>query len=222
MSTTSTKRPHSEAALDATAFSDLFVGLFDRWTVAGSTRRGEDVVGDVEHVVIPKMIAGAAADLFGGTAPPVNAVFKKLDELVATAPDLMSKHVYRYDSHGAPSYRWGAIARGVDFRGHLHELFCATADNFGPTLAIRTGPAEFSKSLVTGLLRHGRRNKDGKVWKCEPCQLCDVPPDSGKRDWLCQRCDGTRLIPVEAIPCADERHYFELCGVAWVEPRDRR
>jgi len=68
---------------------------------------------------------------------------------------------------------------------------------------------------VSGLLANGRRNKDGYVWRCDRC-ACDG------RDKLCKQCEGYGLVPVEIIPVADEREYFALCGVKWVEPEDRR
>lgn len=125
----------------------------------------------------------------------------------------VSKHLY-----GTTGFRWGEKYRGVDFLGFNNEIFCADDVNFGATLAIRTGPADFSKRLVTGLLRNGRRNKDGQVWQCKPCTVCDP---GGPLDHLCKGCDGTRLEPVEVIPAIGEREYFSLCGIEYIEPARR-
>lgn len=206
---TGTKRKLAAAAIDADAFSDLFAGCFDRWEFAGSVRRRVPEVSDVEHVVIPAFATKPADALFGEPVR-VNRFLERADELVASGE--LTKHLY------ANGFRWGEKYRGFDYRGHTHEVFCATPDNFGPTLAIRTGPADFSKRLVTGLLRNGLRNKDGQVWRCIPCAGCG--PYSAIQE-KCPECGGTCLIPTEVIPCPSEAEYFKLCGVPFMPPERR-
>ena len=93
-------------------------------------------------------------------------------------------------------FRWGEKFRGVDFRGVNHEVHCVDQDNFGAILTIATGPAEFSERLVTIMKGRGvYRQQDGYV----------VAQISGRR-----------------VPCRDEEHYFELCGLKWIRPEDRR
>lgn len=216
MSTTMSKRQLHEALADAMAFRDLFPReAYERWEFAGSIRRKKQHVADVEHVIIPAFGDVPGKDLFA-TPTRTNLLLTCLDGLVETS--VASKHVYG-GANGA-TWRWGEKYRGVDFRGFNHELFCADADNWGATLAIRTGPAEFSQRLVTGLLRQGRRNKDGKVWRCEPCEWCVVPAVGADPD-KCGKCDSTKLLPVEPIPVPDERAYFELCGMKYAEPEFR-
>jgi DNA polymerase/3'-5' exonuclease PolX len=204
MSTTTLKRTRAAAIDDAEILKGMFGHTYHRWEFAGSVRRRIMHVNDVEHVIIPKFGTIAGRGLFGEEG---NLLFALLDQLVATGH--VTRHVY-----GTTGFRWGEKYRGVDFNGHLHEFFCADVDNWGPTLAIRTGPAEFSKQLVTGLLKNGYRNKDGKVWRCERC-VCEG------RDKLCRACEGYGLVPLEVVPAPDERGYFEMCGVAWVEPPQR-
>jgi DNA polymerase/3'-5' exonuclease PolX len=210
MSTTLSKRTNSQAMRDAEAFRELFMSASERWMFAGSLRRKRPEVADIEHVVIPRFGDAPGTDLFA-TPERTNLLNARLDELVANGE--MTKHIY-----GVTGYRWGERYRGVDFRGFNNEVFCATPDNWGPTLAIRTGPAEFSQRLVTGLLKQGRRNKDGQVWKCQPCTVC--APDR-PRDHLCKGCQGTRLECVEPIPVPTEEMYFELCGIKYIEPERR-
>jgi DNA polymerase/3'-5' exonuclease PolX len=209
MSTVDQKRGWTESLAAAEAFRDLFTGAFERWEFAGSIRRRCREVGDAEHVVIPRIVDRAGDDLFGG-AKPVNLLWERADALVASGK--VSRHLY------ANGQRWGLKYRGVDF-GYLglitlNEIFCADESNWGPTLAIRTGPADFSKQLVTGLLRNGHRNKEGAVWRCAPCDC--------RRDTSCKRCDGTGLVPGERISVPDEATYFKLAGVAFAKPEDRR
>lgn len=211
MSTTSTKRPHAAAKADAAEFYRLFpAACFARWSAAGSLRRRCPEVGDVEHVVIPAFGELAVGGTLFAQTQRVNLLWHHLDALVSGG--VVTKHLY-----GATGYRWGEKYRGVDFRGHLHELFACEADNWGPTLAIRTGPAEFSKGLVTGLRRNGNRNVDGYVWRCNACFLCG--PD--RVNERCQKCQGTDLEPIERLSVPDEEAYFKLAGMAFVPPEKR-
>jgi|GEM_PF-685206 len=238
MSTTATKRSYADALRDAEAFRDLFPrGSYADWEIAGSLRRRKSEVGDVEHVVMPQFAARTVPGdgLFASSVTEtVNLVWHRLDELVADGT--VAKHVYstridpnvtfkRGDDFKAngpakeiPVYRWGDKYRGVDFRGFNHEIFMAAADNWGSVLAIRTGPAEYSQWLVTRLRGQNRRNKDGKVWRCEPCSQIGAPGHGA----LCGDCQGTNLKPAEVIPAPDEATYFQLCGIPFLEPQERK
>lgn len=169
-------------------FLKFFGGTFVRWEVAGSVRRNRAEVGDIEHVVIPKIIDGR------------NVLWERLDSLVPgiglfANPDApLRKSIY---SNG--TNRWGEKYRGVDFAGVKHEIFTADEENFGCILAIRTGPAEFSKKLVTMLLHGGNfRQQDGYLVRT-------AGPNIGER-----------------VPCPDEKAFFQLCGHAWIDPSARR
>ena len=196
MSTTSPKRPRDDALRDARDLCRLFDrSSYERWEPAGSLRRKRPEVGDVEHVVIPTF--GDVADDAGlfAAITRANLLFHRLDQLVSDGTVL--KHIY-----GATGFRWGAKYRGVEFRGQLHEFYCCDADNFGSTLAIRTGPAEFSQRLVTGLIRQGLRQRGGRVVR-------EMATPGGVES------------AGAVIPAPDERAYFGLCGIAWAEPEDR-
>lgn len=208
MSSVDQKRGHVEAMQGAYAFRALFPNdSYDRWEFAGSLRRKCQQIGDVEHVIIPRVGMLQTDELF---AKPVNLLFAHLDKLVAQGT--LTKHLY------ASGFRWGEKYRGCD-QSHsgtiiMNEIFCAQPDNWGSTLAIRTGPAEFSQRLVTSLRRNGFRNHLGSVWQCDPCQC--------GRDDDCKKCGGTGLICVDKVVAADECAYFRLCGMDYVKPEDRR
>ncbi len=212
MSTVDQKRGLFEATKAAEHFRDQFSGTFERWEIAGSIRRRRNEIGDAEHVVIPKFGDVASGDLFA-TPERKNLVFARMDDLVRQG--CMTRH------HYANGERWGGEYRGVDYSYlgviGLNEVFCADADNFGPTLAIRTGPADFSKRLVTGLLRRGMRNANGRVWRCDACPCRDERGDNRG----CARCEQTGLIPVMQIVVPTEEAYFELCGIAYQKPEAR-
>lgn len=187
---TATKRSLHEAERDAKAFREYFRDDFHRWEIAGSVRRQMPMIGDIEHVVLPRFEMKQIVkpgDLFP-TATLVNVVWERLDALVSSG--IMQKH--RYGETG--QHRWGDLYRGVDYLGFTHEIFTADAKNLGSVLAIRTGPAEFSKRVVTVCQQHGVEQRDGYL----------------------------RYIGGGIIDVPEEKLYLELCGIGWVEPKDRR
>lgn len=196
MSTTALKRPLAEAQADAEAFRDLFAECYERWTIAGSVRRGKSEVGDVEHVVIPTQRDRIIPGSMFGEMESVNALLVRMDELLDAG--VLVKHTYdvnRADGTTGERQMWGDKYRGIDFRGHMHEVFCATPAGWGAILAIRTGPADFSKRLVTSLHPRGLQCEGGRV--------------KYKRDGK-----------VYATPT--EESFFVACGVPWLEPKERR
>ena len=200
MSTTTVKRRLAQAIADAEAFRAQFPpACYSLWTVAGSARRRLAYVGDVEHVIVPcRGEADVAGTLFGETEP-VNLLWRRLDELVAAGQ--IQQHIYSMpelgESNSSPAaglyphkLKWGPKMRGCDFRGFRHELYTADSDNLGAQLAIRTGPADFSRMLVTQLRRRGLKNDEGYVWDAR----------------------GNKV----SVPT--EQAYFACCGVAMVAP----
>jgi hypothetical protein len=214
MSATDTRLSLAEATFAARKFRDLFPPeTYERWEFAGSLRRGCRDVGDIEHVVVPRFVDLPGADLFA-TPAPTNLLMRLLDELVRQGA--VSPHDY------GGRQRWGPLYRGVDFlvlATSLHEVFCADADNWGPILAIRTGPPDFSRRLVTSLRKSGYRNKGGYVWRCRRCPDAIKAEHPGER---CPKCQGTYLEPVEKVGVPDEQTYFRLCGVPFTKPEERR
>lgn len=185
---TGERRQLDSARRDAEAFRDLFSGCFDQWTIAGSIRRKKPDVGDVEHVVIPKM-RKLTSGLFGEPSEQ-NALLVRLDEEVEALSGPIAKAVYPDMRH-----RWGEKYRGVVFNGFRHEVFIADEQNWGSILAIRTGPADYSRMLVTKLLDARRyRQQDGYVRYAS---------------------DGA----IRAVPTEEE--FFRLCGVEYVAPEER-
>lgn len=211
---TAIKRDRRSALADAEAFRKLFAGCFSEWVFGGSLRRNRPECSDVEHVVKPRWEEIPGTDLFA-TPTRINLLMRRADELAADLT--VQKHVY-----GETGFRWGPLYRGFDFRNHMHEIYSATDENFGMQISIRTGSADFSKKLVTGLLRNGRRNHLGNVWRCDPCTQRDPTWVEWRRcEKTCRECDGTGLKPVEIIPARTEEEYFALCGVPFVPPEDR-
>jgi DNA polymerase/3'-5' exonuclease PolX len=190
------KRPWRQAHADAEAFRELFVGMYSRWEFGGSVRRRKDFVGDVEHIVIPAWgDTPAAGGLFGQTER-INLMLQRADELLAAGT--IAKHVYpvnHADGTTGETTKWGDKYRGCEFRGFNHEIFSAHEGNWGAIFAIRTGPGEFSKRLVTVMQGCGYRQVDGFVERIS---------------------DGQRI----AMP--DEETYFKICGLAYLKPEARQ
>jgi DNA polymerase/3'-5' exonuclease PolX len=189
---TGTKRSLSQATADAAAFVALFEGCYEVWTVAGSVRRRKPEVGDVEHVVMPKM---GEVEVSGGLFPVrkvVNLLWHRLDGLIADGT--LQKHVYQ-TIIGNQS-RWGDKYRGVDFRGFNHEIFTAEKSNFGSVLLIRTGPADYSQAFVTRILAGGMyRQQDGYL---------------------------VHIGTGEIVPIPDEETYCKMAGMPHISPERRR
>lgn len=168
---TGDKRPPAQAREDAEAFRAMFDGCYEQWTVAGSVRRGKPEVGDIEHVVIPRI--GELTTSTGLYRENGNLLIERANVLVRGGK--IQKALYN------GSTRWGDLYRGCVFRDFKHEIFSADALNFGPILAIRTGPAEFSERLVTRLKARGEyRQHNGYVVKVLPeertfLELCGEP-----------------------------------------------
>jgi DNA polymerase/3'-5' exonuclease PolX len=250
MSTSLVKRTHREALDDAEAFRAMFPAHFYQcWEFAGSLRRGRPDVSDIEHVVIPRYGEVPGDDLFG-TPKHVNLLWHRLEQLLwcdegDDRPDKLAKHLYGVDPvTGEGNHRWGAKYRGVDFCGFNNEIFLADPDNWGNVLAIRTGPAEFSHSLMINLQQRGYWQNEGYLhdkrdirctcgWTGSSNTIertSSVPGDNdqskytdgNKNRLACPSCRLGKNLTIKMIPVPDERTYLELAGVGWIEPEDRR
>jgi len=148
------------------------------WRVAGSLRRYLDmppgdrfkIPGDIEIVAVPDIrhILAEQATLFGEPEQqkriPVNALFARLDQLIADGVPGWRRHPrITTRSGGSRAAPWGDRYRRFLYKGVAVDLFTASASWFGHTLLIRTGPAEYSKRYVAGLKSAGFVCKSGQV-----------------------------------------------------------
>lgn len=218
--TLTTQRSRDIALSDAEAFKAMLLPFTEQWTIAGSVRRGSALVSDVDHVVVPKLEVIGGGGLFGDTPDTVNLLWRELDRLVDHKPDSQEEDEFgqteadafepiskavKTDKNGKASTRWGMKLRSVHFRGFDHEIYTTTPEAWGIALLIRTGPADFSRHIVTEMQRHGYRAKDGIVER-------RVGGDYA----------GTSEPRWELVAVPTERAVFDLLGVAYREPDQRR
>lgn len=164
----------------------------DRFEIAGSIRRGKPMVGDVELLYIPTLIAGKPVDMFS-PPPMVNLTDNIIEELLADK--LLGKRL-NVNGHIAG---WGPnnklavhIPTGLPI-----DLFATTAENWYVSLVIRTGGKDTNLMLTTGA------NKKNLTLNAYGCGV-------------------TNRATGEVTKANSEREVFELCGVEYREPEDRQ
>ncbi len=183
----------------------LLAPVCERIEIAGSIRRGQREVHDIELVAIPRLVQhGGQLDLFGGvTNAKINSLLdEKLDLLLISDFIVKRPHLSTSDFITA----WGAkykkflVARDGKAITRLStlvqvDLYITTAPQWGSIFTIRTGPAEFGHALVTYIKNHTPyRQQDGG--------LIDIRT-------------GT------FVPTPEEQDYFAAVGLRYVPPEKR-
>jgi DNA polymerase/3'-5' exonuclease PolX len=190
---TATRIPLAHATrLAEPLYTDL-APYCERLEVAGSIRRQAPTVGDVELVAMPKL--AAQLDLFGEASG-------ECDDLLAARLAWLLEHgelTPRYTEAGQA--RLGPRYQALVYQDAGVDLFiCRPPAQFGVILTIRTGPAAFSKALVTP--------------KREGGYLPDHLRVQGGA--LRYRTSG------EILPTGEERDLFAAIGLPWQPPEVRR
>lgn len=175
----------------------------ERIEVAGSLRRGAELVGDIELLAIPKFGMRAGAGLW---SEPGNLLEPLLEGLVR---DQKLYPVKRGDK--AHQYQVMTLRPPVQL-----DLFMVDAAGWGYQLAIRTGPSDYSRWLVTqrhrgGPLQYGFICRDGHVWRLIS-GMNDV--EGEVRD-----IDGS---PHVLHPTPEETDFFKLIQGGYVPPEKRK
>jgi DNA polymerase/3'-5' exonuclease PolX len=193
MSTTTTRIPLADAEVLAQELLALLAPACVQLTIAGSIRRRKPDIGDIELLAEP--LLATQTDLFGEVSGPPRSLLDARIERLYADDVLVPRPV------GAQhQVRWGPRLKCARFRGVPCDLFIVREPACWPVLlAIRTGPAEFSKRLVT------QRRKGG--W---------LPDYLVVRDGAIWHQDGT------PVPLATEAELFALLGQPWIPPEARR
>lgn len=149
--------------------------------VAGSLRRKKEDIGDIELCMYPK--SQVQLDIFGEA---VGVVYPLHNFILSHFKD------YHY-------IRSGERLKSIQLEQTQLDLFIIFPPaQWGYRLAITTGPAEYSKWLVT------HRHKGGAL------------PSN------CMCVDGAILRAGKTIPMPREEDFFELLDIPYPAPEDRK
>jgi DNA polymerase/3'-5' exonuclease PolX len=183
--------PLGDAEVLAFRLMEIFGPVCERIQVAGSIRRRKGDVGDIELVMIPRHESVPdPASLFGDQTVPVNRQYELACRL--RGAELLD----RVDVNGRPCF--GEAYQRVVFEGVAVDLFCTNAEEWGITLAVRTGSADFARKLMT-------------------------PKVNGGFLQMGQRVQGWRLIDRGVtVPTPEEEAFFEAIELPWISPEVRR
>jgi len=170
----------------------LLAPACERIEIAGSIRRRAPTVGDIEIVCAPRMIP-EAGKLFGGAM--VSAMERHLDQIMARPGAKIG-----FDNElrrNGPRYKRLEMSDAKLYRVKV-DLFCVLPPaSWGAILAIRTGPSEFSRALVT------RRSLGGAM-----------PDEIEQREGALYGAGGRIDTPEEA-------DFFAALGLPWIRPEER-
>jgi DNA polymerase/3'-5' exonuclease PolX len=169
--------------------------------IAGSIRRRAPTVGDIEVVAVPMVELRYEHDLFGAISRAV-----VVDFLAERLDRLAEQGVVTRRARPDGKLVWGPSWKSFDFEGARIDLYTPEQGRFGWILALRTGPAAFSRQLV---VERGQTTRDGRPGL--------LPPTIRPRDgWL------TRPLSGERIETPTEREVFALFEMPYLAPADRR
>ena len=128
----------------------------DRIQIAGSLRREKPEVKDIEIVAIPAMGETHVIDMFGNILES-----KKCSTLDTLLDFNLGQEAFAWEKDEELK-RWGPRYKRLRHRetGICCDLFLTDELRWAYQLVIRTGPAEFSKAIVTLALRRGHHFTD--------------------------------------------------------------
>jgi hypothetical protein len=208
----------------AGALVDLLSPACVRIEIAGSVRRQKPNPNDIELVMVPcERISRQPSldDLLGlGKLERTNLLDARCDELLKQG--VLEK---RPDSRGR--HCWGTgIKRAVFFRGKDYapvDLFQVIEPRqWGVIYAIRTGPGDFNRLLVTsqrwgGACPLDRKVAGGRVWFIDPGRedLARMPATKFAR--LAERGE----IEATMIPTPEEEDFFRVLDIPCWSPAER-
>lgn len=203
--------PLARARRYAEQFVASIEAACERVVVAGSIRRGEATVGDIEILATPEVVV--EHDLFGEE--------RGRRDLLREATDrLLKAERVRHRASGRSERAWGERYRRCWFRtdGGAEapiDLYWADRTAWGLMLALRTGPVGLSNALVTpvgtlthrgraGLLPAGYRVRDG----LQRVRREALPNGLVREEW-------------DAVDVTEEESFLDLVGYR-VPPERRR
>ena len=218
----STRMPLEYARGMAAALTDLLRSACLQIEVAGSIRRGKPDVGDIEIVCRPMFMTWQFSMFAGSGSKTTNILDDRCEKLLAQG--ILEK---RPDAGGGTA--WGERYKRAVF---YHEGQHASADIFsvikpaqwGVIYAIRTGPHEFNKLVVTsqwlgGLCPKDRKVAGGRVWDLTGLREAEQRHYGAMVAAKFAKLAERERLPV--IPTPTEAGFFAALGLPWWEPEER-
>jgi DNA polymerase (family 10) len=152
---TGTKRPYIGIFPIAQQIVNKLEPYCERIEIAGSLRRGREMIGDIELVALPVRPPQQQPSLFAPSEPDLKGE-TKLDAFLNSKIEQ-----FRLNGRKLKSFRYAGIQ--VD-------LFLPLPSDWGWRLLLSTGSGEFNKWLVTqqtrgGAMPFGMSSKDGSLWR---------------------------------------------------------
>lgn len=164
----------------------------ERISIAGSIRRGKVNPRDIEIVCIPKTVTLFTNDLFGNV---INET--QTSAIYGALSDLFSEGAWDFD----PEVK----RNGPKYKRLRHnetkiccDLFLTTIECWGVIFAIRTGPSDYSKELVTRARRLDMVVENGNLYRVHRDNQRDL------------------------VPTPNEVDFFKALGLPWAEPENRQ
>jgi DNA polymerase/3'-5' exonuclease PolX len=200
MTSTTTKKSKVPWAVASRVADELlreFESACERIAVAGSIRRREVLVGDVELLCVPRF----KPDLLGDAGESL---------LLRRIEDLRRRCRFVETLRNGERWKTFAMLPAGDVR-LLVDLFIVAPDEWGVAMLLRTGPAAFSRRAVMpavsgGLLKPGLSVAEHRI--CRGRALDDAD---------------NVLYAGELLNTPNERDVFDQALVCpWVEPDQRK
>jgi len=172
------------------------IPVCERIQIAGSLRREKSEVKDIEIVAIPARGETHVIDMFG------NVIESKKCSTLDTLLDFnLGQEAFAWEKDEEIK-RWGPRYKRLRHRetGIRCDMFLTDKERWAYQLTIRTGPAGFSKAIVTLALRRG--------WHFTDSLLHLHTKDEGKPCPVGEKCSFVRQINTEA-------ELFKVLGLPW-------
>lgn len=183
---------------EAKRVAELIAGEIDPYCekvdIAGSIRRQEPFVGDIEIVCQPKV--QRIKDLFGNESDDYIVSFANIQRDLGALGLQKMKGKTRYQQWVVP-YR---VSGWENQEINLDLFFVHTPADWGVIFLIRTGPYQFSKKMVSavthgGYLPRGHRIEEGRIIN--------------------------GYTQEKAAEINTEHDYFRFCGLDFIPPEKR-
>jgi DNA polymerase (family 10) len=158
----------------------------ERIAIAGSIRRRKPTVHDIEIVALPRdeQVLGLWRS---------RGRIDALEGLLEHQLKLGTLALRDVGDGSRPVYRNGPKYKALVYRGISVDLFVVRPPaQWGVIFALRTGPGDWNKRLVSECQRYLRRVQDGQVW-----------------------------VLGKPVATPEEEDFFEVLGQPWVPPEDR-